>query len=49
VRILSLDITDSDSVASAVSAAPDVTLLVNNAGVLSFGACVRQRPRPHPP
>lgn len=38
VRILSLDITDSDSVANAVGAAPDVTLLVNNAGVLSFGA-----------
>jgi short-subunit dehydrogenase len=38
VRILPLDITDSDSVSNAASAAPDVTLLVNNAGVLNFGA-----------
>lgn len=31
---LTLDITDPDSVAAAVAAAPDVTVLVNNAGTL---------------
>lgn len=33
VEVLALDITDPDSVAAAAEAAPDVTLLVNNAGV----------------
>ncbi|MEO3781883.1 SDR family NAD(P)-dependent oxidoreductase [Actinocorallia sp. B10E7] len=37
VRVLKLDVTDADSVAAAAVAAPDVTLLVNNAGVLGFG------------
>lgn len=37
VRILGLDITDPASVAAAARSAPDVTLLVNNAGVLAFG------------
>jgi NAD(P)-dependent dehydrogenase (short-subunit alcohol dehydrogenase family) len=37
VTPLSLDITDPDSVAAAAAAAPDVTVLVNNAGVLAFG------------
>lgn len=32
-HIIHLDITDFDSVAATVAAAPDVTLLVNNAGV----------------
>jgi len=32
-RVLALDITDPTSVAAAAAAAPDVTLLVNNAGV----------------
>ncbi len=40
VRVLALDITDSHSVSSAALAAPDVTLLVNNAGVLAFGGAV---------
>ncbi|MEV7628015.1 SDR family oxidoreductase [Actinoplanes sp. NPDC089786] len=31
--VLPLDITDPDSVAAAAAAAPDVTLLVNNAGI----------------
>ena len=31
---LTLDITDPDSIAAAVAAAPDVTVLVNNAGTL---------------
>jgi len=31
---LALDITDSDSIAAAVAAATDVTVLINNAGVL---------------
>src|SRR5689334_9625238 len=30
---LALDITDPDAVAAAVAAAPDVTLLINNAGI----------------
>jgi NAD(P)-dependent dehydrogenase (short-subunit alcohol dehydrogenase family) len=34
---LRLDITDADQVAAAARAAADVTLLVNNAGVLAFG------------
>ncbi len=33
VEVLRLDITDPDSVAAAVAAAGDVTLLVNNAGI----------------
>ena len=33
VAVLPLDITDPDSVAAVAEAAPDVTLLVNNAGV----------------
>ncbi|WP_445149884.1 SDR family oxidoreductase [Baekduia sp. Peel2402] len=33
VTSLALDITDPDAVAAAVAAAPDVTLLINNAGV----------------
>jgi NAD(P)-dependent dehydrogenase (short-subunit alcohol dehydrogenase family) len=37
VRILPLDITDPASVTAAAAAAPDVSLLVNNAGVLNFG------------
>jgi NAD(P)-dependent dehydrogenase (short-subunit alcohol dehydrogenase family) len=34
--VLRLDITDPASVAAAVAAAPDVTLLINNAGVSTF-------------
>lgn len=34
---LPLDITDADQIAAAVSAAADVDLLINNAGVLAFG------------
>jgi|tagenome__1003787_1003787.scaffolds.fasta_scaffold20474088_2 NAD(P)-dependent dehydrogenase (short-subunit alcohol dehydrogenase family) len=37
VTTLSLDITDPASVAAAAAKASDVTLLVNNAGVLGFG------------
>lgn len=37
VQPLSLDITDSDAVARAVAAAPDVDLLVNNAGIAPSG------------
>ncbi|MQA32865.1 SDR family oxidoreductase [Modestobacter roseus] len=33
VHVLSLDVTDPASVAAAAAAAPDVTLLVNNAGI----------------
>jgi NAD(P)-dependent dehydrogenase (short-subunit alcohol dehydrogenase family) len=40
VKTLALDITDSQSVTAAAQAAPDVTLLVNNAGVLNFGGVV---------
>jgi NAD(P)-dependent dehydrogenase (short-subunit alcohol dehydrogenase family) len=35
VEVLRLDVTDPASVAAAAQAAPDVTLLVNNAGVLT--------------
>jgi NAD(P)-dependent dehydrogenase (short-subunit alcohol dehydrogenase family) len=35
---LRLDVTDSAAVAKLPEAAPDVTLLINNAGVLDFGA-----------
>ncbi len=38
VRVLSLDVTDQAAVEAAAAAAPDVTVLVNNAGVLHFGA-----------
>jgi NAD(P)-dependent dehydrogenase (short-subunit alcohol dehydrogenase family) len=37
VRVLSLDITDDASVRAAAEAAPDVNVLVNNAGVLHLG------------
>jgi NAD(P)-dependent dehydrogenase (short-subunit alcohol dehydrogenase family) len=37
VRLLELDITDPASVFAATRTATDVTLLVNNAGVLNFG------------
>ena len=40
VRTLALDVTDQASVDDAVRAAPDVTLLVNNAGVLGFGSAL---------
>lgn len=36
VEVLRLDITDPASVAAAAASAPDVTLLVNNAGVSNF-------------
>jgi NAD(P)-dependent dehydrogenase (short-subunit alcohol dehydrogenase family) len=38
VTVLPLDITDPASVAAAASAAPDVTLLVNNAGISTSGS-----------
>ncbi|PZE84009.1 SDR family oxidoreductase [Curtobacterium sp. MCBD17_032] len=38
VTVLPLDITDTASVAAAAAAAPDVTLLVNNAGISSSGS-----------
>jgi NAD(P)-dependent dehydrogenase (short-subunit alcohol dehydrogenase family) len=38
VEVLALDITDPASVAAAAAAAGDVTLLVDNAGVLSSGS-----------
>jgi NAD(P)-dependent dehydrogenase (short-subunit alcohol dehydrogenase family) len=37
VTVLPLDVTDEASVAAAAKVATDVTLLVNNAGVLGFG------------
>jgi NAD(P)-dependent dehydrogenase (short-subunit alcohol dehydrogenase family) len=37
---LKLDVTDSEAVKSAARSASDVTLLVNNAGVLDFGGIV---------
>jgi NAD(P)-dependent dehydrogenase (short-subunit alcohol dehydrogenase family) len=40
VRALTLDITDPASAAAAASAAPDVTVLVNSAGVLAFGSAL---------
>lgn len=36
VTPLRLDVTNPDDVAAAVAAAPDVTLLINNAGIASF-------------
>ena len=40
VHALVLDITDPASVTAAAAAAPDVTVLVNNAGVLAFGSAL---------
>src|SRR5262245_31001754 len=40
VETLTLDITDSASVDAAAAAAQDVTVLVNNAGVLAFGSAL---------
>jgi NAD(P)-dependent dehydrogenase (short-subunit alcohol dehydrogenase family) len=40
VRPLVLDVTDPASVTAAAAAAPDVTVLVNNAGVLAFGSAL---------
>jgi NAD(P)-dependent dehydrogenase (short-subunit alcohol dehydrogenase family) len=40
VVTLTLDITDPDSVDEAAKAAQDVTVLVNNAGVLAFGSAL---------
>jgi NAD(P)-dependent dehydrogenase (short-subunit alcohol dehydrogenase family) len=40
VQALGLDITDQASVTAAAEAAPDVTVLVNNAGVLAFGSAL---------
>jgi NAD(P)-dependent dehydrogenase (short-subunit alcohol dehydrogenase family) len=37
---LALDITDPDAVAAAAAAAPDVTLLVNNAGISTYADLV---------
>jgi NAD(P)-dependent dehydrogenase (short-subunit alcohol dehydrogenase family) len=36
VEVLSLDVTDPQSVAAAAAAAPDVNLLINNAGLSTF-------------
>jgi NAD(P)-dependent dehydrogenase (short-subunit alcohol dehydrogenase family) len=40
VQTLTLDITDPASVTAAAAAAPDVTVLINNAGVLAFGSAL---------
>jgi NAD(P)-dependent dehydrogenase (short-subunit alcohol dehydrogenase family) len=40
VETLTLDVTDQASVAAAAEAAGDVTVLVNNAGVLAFGSAL---------
>jgi NAD(P)-dependent dehydrogenase (short-subunit alcohol dehydrogenase family) len=40
VQPLTLDITDPASVTAAAAAAPDVTVLINNAGVLAFGSAL---------
>jgi NAD(P)-dependent dehydrogenase (short-subunit alcohol dehydrogenase family) len=40
VQPLRLDVTDPASIAAAAEAAPDVTVLVNNAGVLAFGSAL---------
>ena len=40
VRPLTLDVTDPASVTAAAAAAPDVAVLVNNAGVLAFGTAL---------
>ena len=40
VHVLQLEVTDAASVARAVAAAPDVSVLINNAGVLNFGGAL---------
>jgi NAD(P)-dependent dehydrogenase (short-subunit alcohol dehydrogenase family) len=40
VQPVTLDVTDPASVTAAAAAAPDVTVLVNNAGVLAFGSAL---------
>jgi NAD(P)-dependent dehydrogenase (short-subunit alcohol dehydrogenase family) len=40
VHVLGLDVTDQASVDRAAGAAPDVNVLINNAGVLSFGTAL---------
>lgn len=40
VEVLTLDVTDEGSVAAAAAVAQDVSVLVNNAGVLSFGTAL---------
>jgi NAD(P)-dependent dehydrogenase (short-subunit alcohol dehydrogenase family) len=40
VQLLRLDVTDPASVTAAATAAPEVTVLVNNAGVLAFGSAL---------
>jgi NAD(P)-dependent dehydrogenase (short-subunit alcohol dehydrogenase family) len=40
VHTLALDVTDQASVEAAAQAAPDINLLVNNAGVLGFGGAL---------
>jgi len=40
VRQVTLDVTDPASVDAAAAAAPDVSVLVNNAGVLAFGSAL---------
>jgi NAD(P)-dependent dehydrogenase (short-subunit alcohol dehydrogenase family) len=40
VHPMALDVTDPASITAAVAAAPDVTVLVNNAGVLAFGSAL---------
>jgi NAD(P)-dependent dehydrogenase (short-subunit alcohol dehydrogenase family) len=37
---LRLDVTNAEDIAAAVQAAPDITLLINNAGALSFGGAL---------
>lgn len=44
VVTLPLDVDDQDSVAAAARAARDVTLLINNAGVLAFGGILDADP-----
>jgi len=40
VQPLTLDVTDPASVTAAAAGAPDVTVLINNAGVLAFGSAL---------
>jgi len=40
VEVLSLDVTSPESITRAAQAAPDVNVLINNAGVLSFGSAL---------
>jgi NAD(P)-dependent dehydrogenase (short-subunit alcohol dehydrogenase family) len=40
---LALDVTDADSVAAVAAAAPDVTILVNNAGVSGSGSLLESK------